>query len=77
MKKSKIDSFVARLISRAEIDDSVFKDELNLFLSDDYKEIVNYMNNIFFANESILLAFMKSSINQGSKQDDNVRKMLY
>lgn len=68
MKEAKIDSFIARLNSRAEIDDSVLRDELNLFLSEEFKDIVNYMNNVFFANESSLLVFMKSSINQGSKQ---------
>lgn len=33
MKEAKIDTFVARLNSRAEIDNTVLKDELGLFLS--------------------------------------------
>ncbi len=78
MKKDKIDGFMARLHSRIEVDDSIVRDELNLFLSDQYKDIVHYMNNAFFINDCSVFAFLRSSINQGgSKSDDDLRKLIY
>jgi len=67
MKKAKIDNLILRLHSRAEIDISVLKDELSLFLSDEYKDVTNYMNNAFLSPESEFLKFIKSSINQSTK----------
>lgn len=77
MKEAKIDSFMNKLHSRAEIDVSLIKDELNLFLSDEYSDIVHYMNNAFFVNENNVFLFLRSSINQGSKSDDDIRKLIY
>jgi hypothetical protein len=68
---------MAKLHSRAEIDSSVMRDELNLFLSEQYSDIVHYMNNAFFINEKSIFSFIKSSINQGSKADDDLRKLVY
>ena len=35
------------------------------------------MNNAFFVNENSVFVFLRSSINQGAKADDDLRKLIY
>ena len=35
------------------------------------------MNNALFINELNMFAFLRSSINQGAKTDDDLRKLIY
>jgi hypothetical protein len=50
---------------------------MNNFLSEQYADMVKYMNNAFFVDQFNILTFIRSSINQGGKQDDDTRKVLY
>jgi hypothetical protein len=51
MKENEIDNFMTKLHSRSETDQGFIKNELNRFLTDEYKDIVSYMNDAFFIRD--------------------------
>ena len=50
---------------------------MRVFLDEDYEDIVSYMNNAFFIKDQNLFVFLRSSLNQGAKTDDELRKLIY
>ncbi len=50
---------------------------MRVFLDEDYEDIVSYMNNSFFIKDQNLFVFLRSSLNQGAKTDDELRKLIY